>query len=254
MSTQAAVMTASMSPVGRRCLTCCKGEKSDKGVTRFPQSIVYLATLGGVIVSIAAIVSSDLLLADLTGALLIGFCPYVAYQKRQLLKLDTFRGALNEMRENVNEFMRQNNVLTHNVDELSKNVGELEEVEGNLTKLANTDNVDRLKEVVLETKSINSQMKKIMEASIIQQMITTVIRTDRDLDLKIGPTELKRLMMRLDQKPGFDFNEDKFISLLGDTSQPVPMEKIMDVIRNLKNPRLKKEDSVFVLHPESLAQ
>jgi len=245
-------MTMSMSPTGRKCLGCCKGEKSDKGVTRFPQSIVYLATLGGVIVSILAIVSSELFLADLTGALLIGFCPYVAYQKRQLLKLDTFRDALNEMRENVNEFMRQNNVLTHNVDELANSVSELEEVEGNLTKLANTDNVDRLKEVVLETKKINTQMKKIMEASIIQQMITTVIRTDRDLDLKIGPMELKRLMMRLDQKPGFDFNEDKFVSLLGDTSQPVPIERIMDVIRNLKNPGLKKEDSVFVLHPESL--
>ena len=44
--------------------------------------------------------------------------------------------------------------------------------------------------------------QKIMEASIIQQMITTIICTDRDLDLKIGPVELKRL----DQRPGFNFN------------------------------------------------
>ena len=37
----------------------------------------------------------------------------------------------------------------------------LEEVEGNLTKLANTDNVDRLKEVVLETKNTNSQIVRL---------------------------------------------------------------------------------------------
>lgn len=253
MATQAAVMTAS-SPTGRRLLTCCKGEKSDKGVTGISQYLVYILSLGALGVSIGAIVTSDLILADITGALVALFCPYVAYQKRRLLKLDTFRGALNDMRDNVNEFMRQNNVLTHKVNELSQNVSELEQVEKDLGKLANTENVERLTEVVLETKRLNAEMKKIMEASIIQQMITTVIRTDRDLDLKIGPVELKRLMMRLDQKPGFDFNQEKFIAMLGDTTQPVPIERIMDVIRNLKDPKLKKEDSVFVIRPEQLAQ
>lgn len=253
MATQVAV-AASVSPTGRRLLTCCKGEKSDKGVTGISQFIVYALALGGLAISIGAIATSDLILADITGALLALFCPYVVYQKRRLLKLDTFRGALNEMRMSVNEFMRQNNALTHKVNELSQNVSELETVEKDLGKLANTDNIDRLTEVVLETKRINAEMKKIMEASIIQQMITTVIRTDRDLDLQIGPVELKRLMIRLEQKPGYDFNQEKFLSLLGDTSKPVPIEKIMDVIRNIKDPNLKREDSVFVIHPEQLAQ
>jgi len=95
-------------------------------------------------------------------------------------------------------------------------------------------------------------MKKIMEASVVQQLITTVIRTDRDLDLKIGPTELKRLMQRLDATAGFEFHKDRFIALLGDTSQPVDISKIMMVIRNLKDNSLSEEENVFVMHPEQL--
>jgi len=241
-----------MSPTGRKCLSCCKGAKSDKGVTGTPALIVDLVAVAGVVMAILSIVSSDLFLADLAGGLLVVFCPYMAYQKRALSKLSTFREALNDLRAGVNEFMEQNNILSRNVTRLSNSVDELEQVESELGKLANTDNVDRLVEVVTETKKNNAEMKKIMEASVVQQLITTVIRTDRDLDLKIGPIELKRLMARLDTTAGFDFHSDRFVALLGDTDQPVDISKIMMVIRNLKDDSLSDEDNVFVMHPEQL--
>jgi len=253
---EAAVSTGAvsmaMSPNGRKCLTCCKGAKSDKGVTGTPARIVDFAALAGVVLAVLSIISSDLLLADFAGVLLIVFCPYMMYQKRALSKLSTFREALNDLRAGVNEFMNQNNILSRNVTRLSNSVDELEQVEAELGKLANTDNVDRLVEVVRETKKNNAEMKKIMEASVVQQLITTVIRTDRDLDLKIGPLELKRLMARLNSTAGFDFHEDRFIALLGDTSKEVDISKIMMVIRNLKDDSLSDEENVFVMHPEQL--
>jgi len=240
----------SMNPTGQKVLKCFKGPSTDKGVAKFPTFLVDLVAISGLVLAILAIISSELLLADLTGGLLLCFCPYMSYQKRSLLKLETFRGALNELRSNVNEFMLQNNILTKNVNRLSKSVNELEQVESELAKLANTENVDRLIEVVTETKRINAEMKKMIEASIIQQMITTVIRTDRDMDLQIGPIELKRLMQRLDVKPGFDFNQARFMILLGNPEGPVSIGKIMNIIRNLKDPT--NENSVFVMRPEQL--
>jgi len=243
----------SMNPSGRKVLQCCKGARSDKGVTRFPALSIDVAALVGLGLAIAAILSSQLFLADLTGSLLLCFCPYMAYQKRSLLKLDTFRGELNEMRQNVNEFMRQNNFLTHNVNKLGESVTSLENVEADLAKLANTDNIDRLKEVVLETKEINAEMKRILEASIIQQMITTVIRTDKDGDLKIGPAELNRLILRFDNKPGYDFNKEKFKSMVGDPKvEPIKIEKIMKVIRNMKDVNVPDSDKCFVICPKQL--
>lgn len=243
----------SLNPTGRKFIQCCKGPKSDAGVTRFPALSIDTAALVGLGLAIAAIISSELLLADITGGLLLCFCPYMAYQKRALVKLSGFRNQLNDMRENVNQFMRQNNELTHNVNELSTSVNDLENVESELAELANTDNIDRLTEVVTETKRINTEMKKILESSIIQQMITTVIRTDRDGDLKIGPIELKKLMHRLHAKPGFDFNEKRFLELLGNTDgQPVKIESIMKVIRNLKDDSVSEGNNVFVMRPEQL--
>lgn len=254
MATNVAVMQASMSlnPTGRKFIQCCKGPKSDAGVTRFPTLSIDAAALVGLALAIGAIVTSELLLADITGGLLLCFCPYMAYQKRALIKLGGFRDELNEMRQNVNEFVRQNNALTLNVNKLGSSVTQLEHVESDLAKLANTDNIDRLKEVVGETKRINGEMKRILESSIIQQMITTVIRTDRDGDLKIGPIELKKLMSRLHAKPGFDFNEARFLALLGNTDEPVKIESIMKVIRNLKDDTVAEGECVFVMRPEQL--
>jgi len=243
-----------MSPTGLKILTCCKGAKSDKGVTGTPALIVDIIALAGVVLAVLSIVSSELTLAYIAGGLVIAFCPYMAYQKRALSKLSTFREALNDLRAGVNEFMNQNNTLSRNVTRLSNSVDELEQVESELGKLANTDNVDRLVEVVRETKKNNAEMKKIMEASVVQQLITTVIRNDRDGDLKIGPVELKRLMSRLNSTVGFEFHEDRFIALLGNTNEPVDISKIMTVIRNLKDPSLSDEDQVFVMRPEQLLQ
>jgi len=250
----AAVLIAStaLTPIKQKATKCFTGPTTDEGVAKFPTFLVDLIALAGLTLGILAIITSQLFLADLTGGLLLCFCPYMAYQKRSLLKLQTFRAALNEMRLHVNDFMRQNNILTHNINKLEGSVKELKQVESDLGKFANTDNVDRLVVVVTETKRINAEMKKIVEASIIQQMITTVIRTDRNMDMEIGPNELKLLMTRLDVKPGFDFNKEQFLNLLGNPDDKVSIEQIMKVIRNLKDPTLTRENSVFVIRPEQL--
>lgn len=244
----------SLNPTSQKVMKCFKGPTTDQGVARFPTFIIDVTALSGLALAILAIISSELFLADLLGGLLLCFCPYMSYQKRSLLKLETFREGLNELRSNVNEFMRENNVLTHEVNKMSKEVGKLEQVESDLRKIANSDNVDRLVEVVKETKETTEEMKKIVEAQIIQQVITTVIRNDRNHDLSIGPRELDRLMISLDSEPGYDLNKKRFKTLLGNPvgDETVSIEKVMNVIRNLKDPTVSEKDNVFVMRPEQL--
>ncbi len=100
------------------------------------------------------------------------------------------------------------------------------------------------------------QKKKNLQAKIVQQLITTVLRTDQDLDLKISQSELRNLMLRLDHSPGFDFHSDRFLNLINSDkkidSEPVPIEKIMAVIRNLKDDSVPEHENVFTLRPETL--
>lgn len=271
MATVGRTMLMSLNPgAGGVMLGCCKGPKTDGSVSKAPIRAIDAIAVTGVILSILTLVlpggavrydDDDNLggtcvsctFAALTAVLLLLFSPYTAFQKRKLMKLGELRSHLNQMRDHVNEFMYQNNKLSGNVTRLHNAVDELEQVEKDLSKLANTDNVEHLVKVVSETKRINKEMKKTMEASIIQQILTTVIRTDRDLDMKIGPWELKRLMVRLNGRAGFIFNKDKFLELLDNpTTEPVPIAKIMKVIRNLKDDSLSEEQNVFVIQPEQL--
>lgn len=237
---------------GRKVLLgCCKGEKSDKGVTGAPAPIIDIVAAAGFGIAVFAIFTTGSLLVDITGGILLLFSPYLAYQKRIINDLGSFRDHHNRLREQVNEFIVQNNVLTRNVDRLEGSVSELEQVENELANIADTNNVDRLVYVVTETKRINAKMKKNTQAKIVQQLITTVLRTDRDLDLMIGPIELRNLMLRLDHSPGFELNKDLFLKSLGNTDEPVPIEKIMGVIRNLKDDSIAEEDSIFKIIPET---
>lgn len=192
------------------------------------------------------------LIVDIAGAFMLAFAPYIAIQKRQLLKLGTFRSHLNEMRRKVNNFMIQNDRLTKTITDLKGSVERLEVAEGKISNLTNTSekNVDRLVYLVKENKRITNEVKKNTQAQIVQQLTTTVLRTDQDLDLMISPEELERLMTRLDATPGFDLNRERFKEVLGDTTKPIPVGNIMKVIRNLKDDSVPEEHNVFVLRPE----
>ena len=83
----------------------------------------------------------------------------MAYQKHILNGLGTFRSLHNGLRTKVNVLMDQNDILRSNVDKLEGSVNELEEVEKELSKIAKTDNVDRLIYVVSENKKVNEKLK-----------------------------------------------------------------------------------------------
>ena len=130
--------------------------------------------------------------------------------------------------------MIENDKLSANVDRLKGSVDELEKVENDLCKIADASSVDRMVDIVSETRKINEKLKKNTEAAITQQLISTVLRNDRNDDLSLGPAELKDLMASLEANKSFKFKKFRFIQLLGSTRNDVPVGKIMEVIRNLK--------------------
>ena len=63
-------------------------------------------------------------------------------------------------------------------------------------------------------------------------------------------------MLRLDSAPGFVFHRDRFLKVINRTakvdSEPVPIEDIMAVIRNLKDDSVPESENVFTLRPDTL--
>lgn len=228
-------------------LTRNKFLSCEAGVIQTPSLIIYLLGVCSISLAIGSIVLSGLIVSDLAGVFVCMFAPYMMYQKALLRNLGTLREQINFLRNQINHFQAQNEFLKGNVSRLSGSVDDLEKAEKELSKLSKGNDVDRLVKTVKKKQMIDEQMKKGTESAIIQQLITTVLRSDKDKDLLIGEMELNELMLRLDAHPGFIFNKMKFLSVLGDVSKPVSVTKVMSVIRNLKDPNLSAHDRVFVI-------
>lgn len=143
--------------------------------------------------------------------------------------------------------MGLNDSLTRNISDLKFSVHRLKEVEEKLSKVAYSSNVDRLVEIVKETKQVNREIKENIKAKVVQDILSSVLRTDRNADLSIGNAgELKQLMTRLKNMPGFQFHEDRFLQILGaPTEKPIRIGKIMELIRNLLDDP-NSQENVFV--------
>ena len=73
--------------------------------------------------------------------------------------LGSFRSLLNELRTQINHMIDENDKLSDNVKRLMGSVDELEKVEDELSSLVGANQIDRLVEVVKETKEINEKIK-----------------------------------------------------------------------------------------------
>jgi hypothetical protein len=226
----------------RKVLSC------EAGVIKAPTSIVYLLGICSIGLAVGSIILSGFIVSDLAGVFVCMFAPYMMYQKTLLRNLGTLREQIHFLRNQINHFKTQNEFLTDNVDRLSGSVDDLEKVEKELSKMSKGNDIERLVKAVQKKQMIDEQMKKNTESAIIQQLITTVLRSDKDKDLHIGETELNELMLRLDAQPGFMFQKKRFLSVLGDTSKPISVTKVMQVIRNLKDPNLSAHEKVFVIN------
>jgi len=75
------------------------------------------------------------------------------------------------------------------------------------------------------------------------------MRTDKDRDMNLDKTEMKRLMLRFNHNPNFKFNEKLFKKKIGDKDK-YPIGVLMEVIRNLMDDDVPESENIFTLTPE----
>eukprot|EP00549_Striatella_unipunctata_P004934 CAMPEP_0118723250 /NCGR_PEP_ID=MMETSP0800-20121206/31899_1 /TAXON_ID=210618 ORGANISM="Striatella unipunctata, Strain CCMP2910" /NCGR_SAMPLE_ID=MMETSP0800 /ASSEMBLY_ACC=CAM_ASM_000638 /LENGTH=274 /DNA_ID=CAMNT_0006631655 /DNA_START=59 /DNA_END=883 /DNA_ORIENTATION=+ len=161
----------------------------------------------------------------------------------------------NELREHVNTLQIENNKLSSSIDDLESNVDALEEVEKNLRSLCNTDNLDRLKYVIKENGRVQKQIKEHLEAEVMQSVLTTVMRSDRDGNFTISGNEMKYLLMRMRNMPNVEFEEEVFKAQLEKAhpnAEGVKLADLMELFRNMLDKDKPQEESVFKIDPQKV--
>lgn len=152
------------------------------------------------------------------------------------------------MRILCDSFLSQTHTFTLSIYRLE---GVEEELLG-IAEAAQT-NVNRLVEINNEYRELNAKIKKNLERSVVQQVLTVVVQSDANKDFTIGKQELEMLVMRLKMIKGIEFDEANFRKAVSmDADGVVHLAETMAVLRNLMDDSVAEEDNIFHLKPETL--
>ena len=123
--------------------------------------------------------------------------PVVVTRERQLTNADTFRAAMNGVREQASLLAGQNDVLSGEIDELQEDVDRMKEVELTLSSLAETQGsqLNELMELIEENKQINRELRAVLQNMILEDVIELVLDIDQDGSFIVEDNEIDRLIV-----------------------------------------------------------
>jgi len=161
--------------------------------------------------------------------------PVVVYKERQLTNEDTFRSALNGIREEQGRLAEQNDVLSAEIDELQSEVERMKDVEQALRQLADTQGsqLNELMDLINENKEINNGLRAVLKSKVLEEVIGLVLDIDNDGSFTIEDKEIDRLVIGMNLIDDMTFDEKifrkKVLSCQGNVDEVISM--IKDMIR-----------------------
>lgn len=175
-----------------------------------------------------------------------------AWQRSQLMKLETLREVINKVRQEVNRLQIENNQLTATNTELEQQVDKVKEVEKGLNDVltAQGEQVDTFVQTVKENQEILDKIKKKLEAKISQDILSVVMQSDRDGDFTIDPNEIDILVLRLKNAQGVELEEEKFKQMLKDGGYHV--STVLNILKDMMDSDKKEEDKVVHINTKDI--
>jgi hypothetical protein len=159
--------------------------------------------------------------------------PVVLYKERKLTKEDTFRAALNGIREEQARLTEQNDVLSNEIDVLQDEVDRMKEVETALRELSATQGtqLSELMNLIKKNKEINEAMRSVLKAKCLEEVVSLVLDMDVDGSFYIEDKEIDRLIIGMKMIDGMSFDAVKFrqevVDCGGDVEKVIPLIKGM---------------------------
>mmetsp|Transcript_12474 Transcript_12474/g.20178 ORF Transcript_12474/g.20178 Transcript_12474/m.20178 type:complete len:299 (+) Transcript_12474:35-931(+) len=138
--------------------------------------------------------------------------PVVVYKERQLTKEDTFRTALNGIREEQARLTEQNDILSAEIDGLQSEVDRMKDVEMALHELSETQGsqLNELLDHIKENKEINEGLRAVLKSKCLEEVIALVLDIDSDGNFTIQDREIDRLIIGMDLIEEISFDAPMF--------------------------------------------
>ena len=159
--------------------------------------------------------------------------PAVMVKERQLTKEDTFRTALNGIREEQGRLNQENDILSAEIDDLQSEVDRMNDIESALRELSETQGsqLSQLMDLIQQNKEINEGMRCVLKSKAAEEVISLVLDIDNDGSFTIQDKEIDRLIIGMKLMDGVSFDEKMFRDDLAECGGSV--DEVIAMIKNM---------------------
>lgn len=191
--------------------------------------VVYVSSICGILMSLGAIHSQ-----------------YI------LATIETLRCVHNKIRMQINTMMTENNHLQRNVSALQSQVERVQTVEDEISRIAqgSSRNVQNLVAIVKENERIVKRQGELARQAFQEQLLTSVLRTDRNQDMHITDREVDVLILRLRAQEGIQLKDEKFREHIMESKGSI--WSIVELLNEISNPKegldwiIRVDDDVLI--------
>ena len=182
----------------------------------------------------------------MAGILSIITGPYCYYQQTRLTDIRTLQETKHALQGEVDKMEVENKRLVQNVDTMTASVDRLQEIDQALQIITSKQGltVQTLATQVEENKQLLQQMKGNLQANVLQNLLSVILRSDADKDFTMDEAEIADLIRRLENISGVTVHADKFRSAI----QGQTVHAVMDIVKNLLRPNVPPEQRIFEIH------
>lgn len=230
-----------------------KGEGADPEVKEaIPHRTNYkeLAVKGAAILSTGASAgalvvmgSNPLVLVSSGIGVLIG--PYAAVQETQITDLEALKDVNEAMTKEVDALAAENERLVEQMQELEGSLSRLEEMEEALTAIKKTEskNVDDMEDQLERSKKILGSMEQNMQATVLQNIISVVLRSDLDDDQYLDDDEIDLLLRKLHAYDTVTVDDEGFKKIIIDEGRS--LAAVMKIVKTILSDDIPDEEQVI---------
>lgn len=183
--------------------------------------------------SALAMVMSQGLLVIGAGVCSIGITVYHYKQQTSLTDLAALQETQEAFSAEVDRLAAENQRLSESVADLADTVDDLEDVQNALDTITETQgqSVDSFEEQVAENRALLEQMQKNLKANILQNLLSVIIRSDKDNSMTIEENEIGDVIERIKNINGVMIDEKMFRSTV--LKNGGSLQAVMDVVKSL---------------------
>jgi hypothetical protein len=112
--------------------------------------------------------------------------------------------------------------------------------------------VDKLVQTVHENGQLLDKIKATLEASVMNQLISSIVLSDHDRDFFLSALEVQELTVTLSCLPGVNFDQVAFNRFISADDGQLTLEDVLKIIHQLRDDTVQDSDKVFTFHPKDV--